>query len=106
MSVLEIDKIDAIGIDKEQGNVVLTISDHLDWDDVNSHLHILQKKINNYLEFIEGGQIYESYPLANNKNIEIHVKYQYELPHLALDFYEKIKSVLILENITLLYKNL
>ena len=33
------------------GNAVLTISDHLSWEDVNGHLFHLQEKINAYLRF-------------------------------------------------------
>ena len=45
MTIHDPDKIDAIGL---EGNstAVLTISDHLDWDDENSHLEVLQEKIN------------------------------------------------------------
>lgn len=39
MSIEDQDSIDAIGIDNE-GVVVLTISDHLEWDD--KHLLLLQ----------------------------------------------------------------
>lgn len=53
MSIEETEVIDFIGIDKEQGEVSLTISDHLEWDD--NHLFILQKKLNSYISFIESG---------------------------------------------------
>ncbi len=40
--------IDFISIDKD-GNVVLTVSDHLEWDVQNEHLVTLQNKLNVYL---------------------------------------------------------
>jgi len=61
MSVEEKNKIDIITTNKE-GILVLTISDHLEWDDENEHLLILQDKINSYVDFIESGQMAESYP--------------------------------------------
>ena len=60
MSVEQADVIDFVSIDEED-NVVLTISDHLEWDMENEHLLILQDKINAYLSSIESGDIYEKY---------------------------------------------
>jgi hypothetical protein len=45
MSVEDKTVIDIITTDK-QGMLVLTISDHLEWDDENGHLLLLQDKIN------------------------------------------------------------
>lgn len=42
MSIEQADVIDAIVVDKETGQVVLTISDHLEWGD--DHLLLLQEK--------------------------------------------------------------
>lgn len=68
--------IDAISTNPE-GKVVLTISDHLPWDIENNHLAILQDKINSYLDVLENGQIYESYPDAKNKNFVIQLVMKY-----------------------------
>jgi len=46
MSIEDQDSVDVIGVN-ESGIVVLTISDHLKWDD--DHLYLLQEKINTYL---------------------------------------------------------
>lgn len=72
MSVENLNVIDFASIDT-QGNVVLTISDHLEWDEKNEHLLTLQNKINAYLKAIENGSLYEEYPSAKNKNIIIDV---------------------------------
>ena len=53
MALENLDVIDIISIDLN-GNVVLTVSDNLKWDDGNEHLLILQSKINAYLRAIEG----------------------------------------------------
>lgn len=52
MSIEQSDKIDFISTTKS-GKVQLTISDHLEWNDEEMHLLILQKKINAYLDFIQ-----------------------------------------------------
>ena len=58
MSIEQSDKIDFISITKS-GKVQLTISDHLEWNNEEMHLLILQKKINAYLDFIQSEQIFE-----------------------------------------------
>ena len=45
-----------MSIDNDE-NVVLTITDHLEWDIENEHLLILQDKINAYLGAIEDGEL-------------------------------------------------
>jgi hypothetical protein len=72
MSVVDSKIIDAISTDTK-GNVVLTISDHLEWDEKLEHLLVLQNKINDYLTFIESGQICRGYPTAKGKNISIKI---------------------------------
>ena len=72
--------IDFIGTEKTTGDVVLTISDHLDWVDVSSHLYTLQEKINDYLAFIESGEIFDEYPKARGKKIKIKIYFRYAPP--------------------------
>ena len=58
MSVENFKVIDVASIDLN-GNAVLTISDHLEWDEQNEHLLTLQNKINAYLGAIENGGLYK-----------------------------------------------
>jgi hypothetical protein len=87
MSVDNSKVIDSISLDKE-GNVVLTISDHLPWDEKNEHLLILQDKINAYLEFIENGELIENYPDANGREILINIITKY-LPNTTAELFLK-----------------
>lgn len=73
MSVEDKNVIDFISLDREEKEVMLTISDHLEWDDENEHLLILRDKLNSYLAAIEGGDLYIKYPKALNKNICIRI---------------------------------
>jgi CRP-like cAMP-binding protein len=66
MSVEDKSVVDAIGLERESNNVVLTITDHLEWDG-EGHLLTLQEKINTYLRFIESGELEESYPKAQGR---------------------------------------
>jgi hypothetical protein len=49
----DIRAVDAIGIDKGSGSVVLTIFDGWDWKNEEAHLLSLQNKLDTYMEFIE-----------------------------------------------------
>lgn len=64
MAVDSPDVIDIVSTTRDTGEVVLTIADHLPWDEANAHLAVLQAKINRYLEFIQGGQLAEEYQNA------------------------------------------
>jgi hypothetical protein len=71
MTVENTSTVDAVGTDKETGEVRLSIFDHLPWD--TEHLRLLQDKINVYLGFIESGEIYVSYPNAKGRPLVIDV---------------------------------
>jgi len=80
MSIDQANQIDAIGVDKGTGCVILTISDHLPWPDTpNHHLRLLREKLNSYLAFIEGGELLESYPDASGKHVVISVVAKHDL---------------------------
>jgi hypothetical protein len=88
MSVEDIDKIDFLIREKKTGDVVLAISDHLDWSESEGeHLIVLQKKLNTYLEFIESGQIYAQVPQATGRKIAIQVMGKFPLSDEARKFY-------------------
>jgi len=93
MSVENLKVIDFASIDKN-GNAVLTISDHLKWDDNNEHLLILQNKINAYLSAIEMGNFYDEYPDAKGKNIVIQIVAKYEPNNEARTFLDRVREIL------------
>ena len=76
VSVEQTDVVDIMGIDRNTGHVVLTISDHLDWSNSVEHQDILQKKLNRYLAFVESGEILEQYPNAKNRPVAFRVVFQ------------------------------
>lgn len=85
--------VDIIGIDPA-GTVVLTVSDHLDWNDSIQHQLTLQAKLNRYLAFIESGEILESYPGAKGKPVMIEVVTQNDPDPGGIEFLEKAKKVI------------
>ena len=93
MPVDDLTVIDFVSLDLN-GNTILTISDHLEWDENNEHLFILQSKINVYLDAIENGSLYEAYPDAKNRNIIIQVAAKYEPNEIAEVFLERTEETL------------
>jgi hypothetical protein len=94
MSIDQTDKIDFIGTSRDE-KVILTISDHLEWDDAGEHILLLQEKVNAYLQFIEGGQIYEDYPKASASELIISVKLQFKPNKLGLEFLNRCKTIIL-----------
>ncbi|GFO57576.1 hypothetical protein GMSM_45830 [Geomonas sp. Red276] len=73
MTVEETKVVDVIGIDKASGQVVLTIADHLEWVDEDSHLLALQEKLNSYLAFVEEGELLEQYPNSKDRRVRLDI---------------------------------
>ena len=59
------------------GDVVLTISDHLDWSDRVAHQLLLQTKLNRYLAFVESGEILQCCPNAKGRPIIFNVVFKF-----------------------------
>jgi hypothetical protein len=79
VTVEQLNVIDFVGTDTN-GNVVLTISDHLPWDKINEHLFFLQEKLNACLRFVESGEIYEKFPERSGLPILISVVLKFRIP--------------------------
>lgn len=96
MSISDAGVIDMISTDRVDGSVILSVSDHLSWgegEDLN-HMWMLQEKLNRYLDFLEGGEISESYPAYNGQKLRIRVVGKYDLNASAQSFYEKAKGII------------
>lgn len=98
MSITESKVIDIIAVPEgEPDNVVLVITDHLEWGDKaqqGEHLLLLQEKINAYIAFIESGELLETYPPAKGKNPKIRINGLYELPEQGESFIDRVTKVL------------
>lgn len=91
MSVENSEVIDAISINKDN-IVVLTISDHLNWD-VENHLELLEAKLNSYIDTLETGNIYEVYPDAEGKDIAVEVAFKYPPNDEGKDFLSSVSQI-------------
>ena len=93
MTIAEAEKVDAIGQDKDTLEIVLSVFDHLPWDDERTHIMALEGKLNSYLEFVEGGQIFEVYPAAKTNAVRIDVLTKYPMPELGRKYIERANVV-------------
>jgi len=84
--------VDAVGIEKANGSVVLSIVDSWDWNDERRHLAALQEKLKVYFSFVESGQIYESYPDAAGRALRIDIIGRYAVPPIGLAFLQKASA--------------
>lgn len=93
MSIEQTQIVDFVNIDPKSGDVWLTISDHLPWDQgEGEHLFLLQNKLNAYLRFIESGEIFKEIPAAMGRNILINLVGQFPLSEKASLFFEKARA--------------
>jgi len=96
--------VDFVGVDRRTGEVILTISDHLDWEDSEEHLSILQEKLNAYLAFVESGELLESYPSAKGRGVVIDVLFKFRPDKPALDFLTCAKEFIQSAGFSFTYK--
>ena len=90
VAVLDPDVVDAIGTDLGTGEVVLTIIDHLRWDD-DHHLGALRDKLNRHLAFIESGELIDAYPDAKGRSVRIEIVCQHRPVGRGLEFLENAR---------------
>jgi hypothetical protein len=86
MTIENTEVIDNAGKDRRSGEVILTISDHLSWDDPNRHFRLLEQKISRYLDFIQSGQILERFPEASATRVRISLICQHDPTEAASRF--------------------
>lgn len=93
MAVDDPNSVDIISIDP-QGAIILTITDHLDWNDSKARQYSLQIKMNRYLAFIESGEILEHHPDARSRRIVIRVVTMSEPGADGTAFLERARNVI------------
>jgi hypothetical protein len=94
VSIEQTDVVDLVSTDRVTGQVVLTISDHLDWCDSTAHQTLLQSKLNRYLAFVESGEILESYPAAKDRPITLKVVFQFPPDEAGHAFLAKVRPII------------
>jgi hypothetical protein len=99
MTIEQTDVVDIIGTNPKTNEVLLVISDHLEWTDDDQsdkfHMYLLQQKFNSYLEFIESGEIYRTYPDAIGKEIVIKIMAKFPMNDQASAFLERARAIVM-----------
>ena len=103
MSVDQFDVVDITSI-SENGEVVLTISDHFDWHDTIRHQATLQKKLNAYLTFVESGEILRRYPDAKERSVVFEVVFRFKPDEGGRLFLERAQQVIESAGLDLRYR--
>jgi len=103
MSVEQRKIVDFIGTSKADGHVILTISDHLPFDG-EARLITLQEKLNDYLAFIESGEVCDTYPAANGRPIEISIRFKHPPDERGLAFLRAAEQTIRDAGFTLTYE--
>jgi hypothetical protein len=95
MSIDQTDTIDFATIDTASGDLWLTISDHLSWEEnEGNHLVLLQNKLNAYLRFIESGEVFKKVPDAKGRSVVINLVGKFPLSQKADFFFEKARAAM------------
>ena len=95
MTIESPDSVDGLGIDRQNSEVVLLISDHLPWaDDDAAHFSLLENKLDAYVNFIRSGQVLEAVPGSEGLPIRIRLVHEYEPTEAAKTVLEAVKQQL------------
>ena len=105
MAIEDLGSIDAIGVDRETGFVVLTVADAWDWSDEVKHLEVLQAKLNSYLNFIESGEVWSSFPDSAGRTVVVDIVMRYKLPTAAEEFIAKARHIFSEQGIQLRHRH-
>ncbi|HQS60038.1 MAG: hypothetical protein B7Y56_15965 [Gallionellales bacterium 35-53-114] len=101
MSIEQTDVIDFIGTNTATGAVHLTISDHLEWS--TDHMLMLQEKLETYLAFVEGGEIYSTYLDSAERAVVIDLVLKFRPNSEAISFLERVRSLIVKAGFAFLY---
>lgn len=94
MAVDDPKTVDVVSVDRSISEVILDVTDHLDWSDEVGHLSFLQNKINAYTSFIESGALETTYPDAKGRRPVIHVLCMNKPPPVAVRFFGRVRDIL------------
>lgn len=101
MSIFEEDIIDHMGVnDGEDACLYLAIIDPAGWEDTETHLAVLQDKINAYVGFIETKQYEEHFEGYEFESFIVEVYFLEDPPAICYEFLEAAERQLISLHIT------
>lgn len=96
--------IDFLGVNKNTGEVDLTIADHLDWVHSDHHQMVLQEKLNVYLAFVESGEILEQIADAASRPIVLHIVFKFPPDSRRREFLARRQETIAAAGFSLRYR--
>ena len=90
MAIDNVEIIDMLAEGKKGTELVLGITDHLDWENEHEHLMLLQEKLNTYLIFVESKQYSEIYPDKSYDSYLINIYFAYDIPESCEQFLDYV----------------
>jgi len=106
MSIDDLTVVDAVGVDQMTDEVVLLLSDHLEWDPEQKHIDALREKLNLYIRFIESGEILQKFPDSVGRKCCVNVVMKFRPSSLGLQFLANASRTLDQAGIVLRWKYL
>lgn len=94
MNIEWTDYIDSVAYEEDSKTLIMLMTDGMDWSDENTHLLLLQAKLNSYILYIDTRQFEEKYPLT--ERIKLGISFYYEdVPNLCMKLLERAGEVLV-----------
>ncbi len=85
-------QVDVVSHDPKTDRVVLSMVETRPWGDHGASLPDLQEKLNAYLNYVEGGQLWSDYPAMKGKKVAFRLHTQFPLTKREEDFVEIVKK--------------
>ena len=105
MTIETIGAVDFLTLEDGTGDILLTISDHLDWiEDEAGHLSLLKDKLNAYLRFVEGGEMAQKFPVSVGRRVVVEIVGKFPQSEKATEFFELAQTALLKLGIPLRFR--
>ncbi len=92
MSISETNSVD-IMVTTKTGEVLLVVADHLEWDNEEEHLALLQKKLNTYIHVLKSGSIFQGHEELRGKKFVIQVDFRCAPTPGAIAYIDRIRPI-------------
>jgi hypothetical protein len=84
-------QIDVVSHDPKTDRVVLSLVETRSWGERGGLLRDLQEKVNTYLNYVEGGQLWQDYPAMKGKKVAFRLHSQFPPTPREGDFIDIVK---------------
>ena len=101
MSIIETQVVDGIATTDDGKELIMLITDHLNWDNEMEHLLLLQDKINTYIEFWEDKQYVTIYQDKSINKAVIEIHFLHGVSKNCMNFIKTVNKQLSMTNISI-----